>query len=310
MSQALTFGPPVISVDVEDWPQSTWDRDLPITRRAAANTQQLLSVLREANVRATMFVLGKFAEAFPEVVREIYAEGHEIACHGYGHVEIFKQSRRAFAEDVRRSKDLLEQILGQKIKGYRAPDFSIVRRTLWALEVLAEVGFQYDSSIFPVYHTRYGIPDWPVAPVEVRLSDQDNIIEFPIATFRCLGKNWPVGGGGYHRLLPGLMSRYFAKKIMVSAPFVFYCHPYEFDPAEFRHIPVNIPLHIRVHQGMGRRWFMQRFKAFVEKFGGQRVEDLLSSRPWPKLDIASFCKPSNTTPDISRGAVRCSLCNS
>src|SRR5215813_9351640 len=126
MSQALTFGPPVISVDVEDWPQSTWNRDLPITQRAVANTRRLLVVLRESKVRATMFVLGKFAEAFPEVVREIRAEGHEIACHGYAHVEIFKQSRQEFAKDVRRSKDVIEQILGEEIKGYRAPDFSIV----------------------------------------------------------------------------------------------------------------------------------------------------------------------------------------
>src|SRR3990172_7072344 len=112
MPQALMFGPQVISVDVEDWPQSTWDRDLPITQRATVNTRRLLVLLREAKVRATMFVLGKFAEAFPEVVRDIRAEGHEIACHGYGHVEIFKQSRKEFASDVGRSKDILEQILG------------------------------------------------------------------------------------------------------------------------------------------------------------------------------------------------------
>jgi peptidoglycan/xylan/chitin deacetylase (PgdA/CDA1 family) len=102
MPQALRFGPPVISVDVEDWPQSTWDRDLPITERAAVNTRRLLHLLREAGVHATMFVLGKFAEAFPAVVREIRADGHEVACHGYGHVEIFHQSREAFAEDITR----------------------------------------------------------------------------------------------------------------------------------------------------------------------------------------------------------------
>src|SRR5262249_13261090 len=103
MPQSLTFGPPVISVDVEDWPQSTWDRELPITQRAAVNTRRLLVLLRQAKVRATMFVLGKFAEASPEVVQEIRAEGHEVACHGYGHVEIFKQSRQEFAQDVQRS---------------------------------------------------------------------------------------------------------------------------------------------------------------------------------------------------------------
>jgi len=292
MPHSLTFGPPVISVDVEDWPQSTWNRDLPITQRAAVNTRLILHLLREAGVRATMFVLGKFAETFPSVVREIHAEGHEIACHGYGHIEIFKQSRQEFAKDVQRSKDILEQLLGERIKGYRAPDFSIVHDTLWALEVLAEAGFDYDSSIFPVRRARYGIPDWPAAPVSVRLTGHKSIVEVPIATVRYMGKNWPVGGGGYHRLLPGFVSRYFAKNVMASAPFIFYCHPYEFDPLEFKEIPIKIPLHVRLHQGVGRRWFMQRFKAFLDKFGGQPIEDFLSSKLWPEFVLDSF--PSHT----------------
>jgi polysaccharide deacetylase family protein (PEP-CTERM system associated) len=288
MPQGLTFGPPVISVDIEDWPQSTWDRNLPITPRAAANTRRLLGLLSEANVRATMFVLGKFAEAFPEVVREIYREGHEIGCHGYGHIEIFNQSRQEFINDVRRSKDLIEQILGDPIKGYRAPDFSIVHHTLWALEVLVEAGFQYDSSIFPVRRPRYGIPDWPLDPVQVCLRSGDNITEFPIGTFQWLGKNWPVGGGGYHRLLPGFMSRYLARRVMTSAPFVFYCHPYELDPLEFDEISITIPLHVRLHQVVGRRRFLPRFKTFLKRFGGQPLEDLFLSRTWPKIKIDSF----------------------
>jgi polysaccharide deacetylase family protein (PEP-CTERM system associated) len=239
-----------------------------------------------------MFVLGKFAAAFPEIVREIRADGHEIACHGYGHVEIFKQSREAFIKDVYRSKDLLEQILGERIRGYRAPDFSIVRHTLWAFEVLAEAGFVYDSSIFPIHHTRYGIPDWPVAPVKVRLPGGKSLIEVPIATLRCLGKNWPVGGGGYHRLLPGYLSRYLAHHVMASQPFVFYCHPYEFDARELQEIPLQLPLHIRLHQGLGRCWFTQRFTAFLRRFGGQPMEELLASKVWPDFDLASFPRQS------------------
>jgi polysaccharide deacetylase family protein (PEP-CTERM system associated) len=291
MPQGLTFGPPVISVDIEDWPQSTWDRNLPITPRAAANTQRVLHLLRGAGVRATMFVLGKFAETFPGVVRKIHAEGHEVACHGYGHVEIFKQSRQEFAKDVHRSKDILEQILGERINGYRAPDFSIVHNTLWALEVLAEMGFRYDSSIFPVRRPRYGIAGWPIAPVSVCLTGDKSIVEVPIATVRYMGKNWPVGGGGYHRLLPGFASRYFAKKIMASGPFIFYCHPYEFDPREFKEMPIIIPLHVRLHQGIGRRWFMQRFKGFLDRFGGQPIEDFLSSKVCPEFVLDSFTPP-------------------
>ena len=287
MRQSLRFGPPIISVDVEDWPQSTWDRDLPITPRAADNTLRLLSVLREAQVRATMFVLGKFAAAFPDVVRQIRTDGHEVACHGYGHVEIFKQSRQEFASDVHRAKAMIEQILGEPVKGYRAPDFSIVRRTLWAFEVLAEAGFEYDSSIFPVARARYGIPDWPLTPVEVCLSANRSITEFPIGAFRWLGRNWPIGGGGYHRLLPGFVSRYLTSNAMRSAPFVLYCHPYEFDPSELNEVQIKIPLHVRLHQGLGRRWCMQRFKAFLERFGGQPIENLLSSGMWPKFTLHS-----------------------
>jgi len=135
---ALPFGPPVISIDVEDWPQSTWDHSLPITERAASNTRRVLALLSEAGVHAT---------------------------HGYGHVEIFHQSQGEFTEDIRRSKENLEQIIGARVRGYRAPDFSIVRKTLWALRILSEAGFDYDSSIFPIRHARYGIPDWPVIPV-------------------------------------------------------------------------------------------------------------------------------------------------
>jgi polysaccharide deacetylase family protein (PEP-CTERM system associated) len=295
MPQAVTFGPPVISVDVEDWPQSTWDRDLPITERAVVNTRRILDLLRDAGVYGTMFVLGKFAEGFPKVVREIRGAGHEVACHGYGHVEIFKQSREEFAQEVYRSKDLLEQILGEPIRGYRAADFSIVRHTLWALEVLAEAGFTYDSSIFPVRLARYGIPDWPAAPVQVALPGHNgSIIEVPIATFRFLGKNWPVGGGGYHRLLPGWMSRHLAKRVMASAPFIYYCHPYESDALEFKEIPINIPLQIRLHQGLGRRWFRQRLKAFLHQFGGRRMEELLSSGEWPGLELNSFLGTEST----------------
>jgi polysaccharide deacetylase family protein (PEP-CTERM system associated) len=288
MSEALTFGPPVISIDVEDWPQSTWDRDLPITRRAASNTLRLLELLREAGVHGTMFVLGKFAEAFPEVVREIRSNQHEVACHGYGHVEIFKQSRQEFSEDVYRAKSILEQILGERVRGYRAPDFSIVHTTLWALEALAELGIEYDSSIFPIRRTRYGIPEWPLSPVRVTCAGGKSIIEVPIGTLRCLGKNWPVGGGGYHRLLPGFMSRYFAASVMVFGPFVFYCHPYEFDTREFKEIPIKVPVHTRLHQGLGRRWFRQRFKDFLDRFGGQRMEDLVRLRAWPQLNLDSL----------------------
>jgi polysaccharide deacetylase family protein (PEP-CTERM system associated) len=295
MPPTLAYGPPVISVDVEDWPQSTWNRQLPITDRAAVNTQRLLGVLRQAGVRVTMFVLGKFAERFPAVVREIQADGHEVASHGYGHVEIAALSPREFLTDVRCGKDVLEQILGKTVKGYRAPDFSIVRDTLWAFDVLGEVGFEYDSSVVPVRLVRYGIPDWPILPVRVKLGGGATILEAPIATIRWFGRNWPVGGGGYHRLLPGWLARHLAHRAMAEAPFVYYCHPYEFDVRELHEIALPLPLRVRVHQGVGRRWFEQRFKAFLTRFGGRRMQDLLSSQCWTEVNLRNFASPSSAS---------------
>jgi polysaccharide deacetylase family protein (PEP-CTERM system associated) len=286
MAERLTFRPPAISVDVEDWPQSSWDRTLPITARSADNTRRLLELLERAGIHATMFVLGKFAERFPEIVREICTAGHEIACHGYGHVEVFKQTQAEFRKDVRNSKDLLEQSSGIRVIGYRAPDFSIITSTLWALTILAEEGFVYDSSIFPVRSRRYGIPDWPRTPMQISLADNLTIHELPIATVRRFGINVPVGGGGYHRLLPGFLSRYFAQQVMRESPFVFYCHPYEFDALEFAQISLKLPLMVRLHQGLGRAQFTGRFEKFLTQFGGQRMIDLLESTTWGKSGLA------------------------
>lgn len=290
MPDSMKFNTPVISIDVEDWPQSTWDRSLPITERAVQNTRHLLHILREAEVQATMFVLGKVAEHSPQVVKEIQADGHEVACHGYGHLEVGRQSPSEFLSDVRRSKDLLEQIIGESVKGYRAPDFSIVTGTLWALDILVEAGFEYDSSIVPARLPRYGIAGWPMLPTRVRLSEGHSILEAPLATVRALGRNWPVGGGGYHRLLPGFAGRYLARRVMSTAPFVFYCHPYEFDVHEMDEIPISIPLTVRLHQGTGRRWFERRFRSFMKQLGGQTMRQMLSLQQWQEFHPSSLTR--------------------
>jgi polysaccharide deacetylase family protein (PEP-CTERM system associated) len=288
MSEAMRFHVPVISVDVEDWSQSTWDRNLPITERAVQNTRHLLRLLREAEVQATMFVLGKVAERFPHVVKEIQADGHEVACHGYAHLKIGQQSPDEFLADIRHAKDLLEQITGEQVKGYRAPDFSLVASTIWAFEVLAEAGFEYDSSIVPAQLPQYGISNWPSLPVRVELGRGNSILEAPLATVRAFGRNWPVGGGGYHRLLPGFASRYLARRVMSTAPFVYYCHPYEFDVHEMNEIPHPIPLTVRLHQGAGRRWFERRFRSFVKQFGGQTMREMLFSQEWQEFRLCSW----------------------
>lgn len=235
-----------------------------------------------------MFVLGKFAEAFPEVVKKIHAAGHEIGSHGFGHVEIFHQSRQEFSDDVRRSKELLEDIIGELVRGYRAPDFSIVRETLWALEVLSELGFEYDSSIFPVRHRRYGIPEWPVDAVTVRLPSGASIVELPIASLSLFGRNLPVGGGGYHRLLPGAVARMAAKAVMKQSVFVYYCHPYELDDRELWESEHRIPLKVRLHQGLGRGRFGGRLRSFVSTFGGRAMRDVLAEGSPPALELSTL----------------------
>lgn len=281
-------GPPVISVDVEDWFQSTWDVTLPIGQRAATNTDHVLELLAAHNVHATMFIVGLFAEKFPAAVRRIHAEGHEIACHTYGHVQVFRKTRQEFIEKTRKCKDLLEQVIGERVRGYRAADFSITEASLWALETLAEVGFDYDSSIFPVKAARYGIPRWPRHPVVVQLPDGGRILEFAIATYRALGRNWPVGGGGYHRLLPGCVTRAITRRVLDETNFVFYCHPYEFAPHEFAEAGLPVPWTTRLHQGLGRARFEQRFVAFVKTFGGRRFVDILGNHPWPVVRLEQY----------------------
>jgi len=279
----------VITVDVEDWLQSTFSHDLPVSARAVDNLHRLLAVLRNENIRTTMFVLGRFAEAYPEAVKEIQQQGHEIGSHGYGHIEIFKQSPEAFRADVAKSKMILEAITGTPVKGYRAPDFSILKTTLWALEILCELGFEYDSSIYPVQRPRYGIPQWPVFPVRVVLKNERSIIECPIAAMRWLGKNRPVGGGGYHRLLPNFLIQKAARRIIAERLFVYYCHPYEFNPHEFREISVKIPLLLRLHQGLGRSRFEKRFRLFVRAFGGCPMTDWIKKNSdIPLLKLSSL----------------------
>ena len=275
----------LISVDVEDWPQSTWDRNLEITERAAANTERLLDLLAQHGQKITLFVLGKFAEKFPHLVRRMAQEGHEVASHGYGHVEIFQQTPDQFRADINRSKKQLEDLMGQPVWGYRAPDFSIVADTLWALDILAEAGFSYDSSIFPIHHNRYGITWWPRQPVQMALAEGRQMVELPIATLDFGGRRWPVAGGGYHRLLPWTLIRWsIAHNLSQQEWFVAYCHPYEFDAQEFKALKLDIPLRTRLHQGLGRQQFTSKFVRMLKTFKTRPINQIVHLQEWPTYD--------------------------
>jgi len=259
--------PLVCTVDVEDWAQSTLDTDLPISDRAGPNMEHVLDVLAEEKVKATCFVLGRFAEKFPETVRRIAAEGHEVASHGYGHVDVFRLPPAQFREDIRRSKGQLEAMAGMPVLGYRAPDFSIVKESLWALEILAEEGFVYDASINPAVMARFGVVGFPRQPVRMEWAGKPSLVELPVATLPFLGRSLPVAGGGYHRLLPFPVIRWaIEKSVLAGEVFTAYCHPYEFDPDEFRHLGYPLPLKTRLHQGLGRRGFEAKFRRMLREF--------------------------------------------
>jgi polysaccharide deacetylase family protein (PEP-CTERM system associated) len=232
-----------LSIDVEDYYQvSAFESHVSFDQwpqhpsRVAQNTRRILNLLDPYQVKATFFVLGWVAEREPQVVRDIQAAGHEIACHGYRHQLIYRMSRQAFRDDVVRAKTILEEITGSPVVGYRAPSYSIVKETLWALDVLEEVGFQYDSSIFPIHHDRYGMPDAPRFPYVHRLSEGRSIIEFPLSTARLCGKNLPVAGGGYFRIFPYAYTRWGLRRInhRDQQPAIFYLHPWEVDPHQPR----------------------------------------------------------------------------
>jgi polysaccharide deacetylase family protein (PEP-CTERM system associated) len=216
------------AVSRESWPTREY--------RVEANTERILNLLAEKNVKGTFFVLGWVAEKSPGLVKRIASAGHEIACHGFSHQLIYKQSQTEFREETTRAKRFLEDVIGQPVLGYRAASFSITRESLWALDVLIDLGFEYDSSIFPIRHDRYGIPGASPAIGRISGPSARTLVEFPMSAATFLGVQVPVSGGGYFRILPYWLTRKGLRQINESAdrPFTFYLHPWEVDPGQPR----------------------------------------------------------------------------
>jgi polysaccharide deacetylase family protein (PEP-CTERM system associated) len=231
-----------MTIDVEDYfhvsvfdgvvPRSRWES---LESRVCANTERVLEALDEAHVRGTFFVLGWVAERYRPLVRRIAAAGHEVASHGFAHRLAYDQTRAAFRDDATRAKCVLEDLCGVQVLGFRAPSYSITPRSLWALDVLIEAGYQYDASIFPIHHDRYGIPVSARHPYRID-REGGSLMEVPASTVRILGMNLPAGGGGYFRLLPYAWTRWGIERINTSEgrPAVFYLHPWELDPEQPR----------------------------------------------------------------------------
>jgi len=229
------------TIDVEDYYQVSamagsvsydqWDS---FPSRVEKNTHLILDLLDEYQTHGTFFVLGWEAERRPNLVKEIADRGHEVASHGYSHQLIYQQSKKTFIDETARSKKLLEDICGKAVNGYRAASYSITNQSLWALDVLAELGFKYDSSIFPVKHDRYGITDADVVPHWISLEGRKRIIEFPLTTNNFLGTKIPIAGGGYFRIFPYWFFNWQFKQAIQSKVGVFYLHPWELDPDQPR----------------------------------------------------------------------------
>ena len=273
-----------MTIDVEDYFQvsafaghiarDSWpDREC----RVEANVERILTLLANARIRATFFTLGWIAERYPAMVRQIAAGGHEIASHGYGHLRASDQSRAEFRDDIVRSKTLLEDLTGRAVLGYRAPSFSIGDGNLWALDVLREAGYRYSSSIYPVKHDHYGMPDAP--RFAFYPNGPDGLLELPVTTARLLGRNVPAGGGGYFRLLPYAASRWLIAHVnrQDRQPAIFYFHPWEIDPQQPRQQHINAKTRFRHYVNLART--ERRLAALVQDFSWGRMDQVFAVQP-------------------------------
>jgi polysaccharide deacetylase family protein (PEP-CTERM system associated) len=228
-------------------------------------------------VKATFFVLGWVAERSPALVREIQAAGHEVACHGMSHRLIYRQSEAEFKDETRRSKELLEDITGRPVNGYRAASFSIVKSSMWALDHLIDLGFTYDSSVFPIRHDNYGMPDAPLGPFQIESPSGRCMVEFPMAVCKFMGFNLPVSGGGYFRILPYWFVRTMLRRInqRERRPFTFYLHPWEIDPGQPR-LPAGLKSRLRHYTNLDR--CEARLRDLLGRFRFAPMETVLRDR--------------------------------
>jgi polysaccharide deacetylase family protein (PEP-CTERM system associated) len=268
-----------LTIDVEEFFQvhalsgavqiSKWDE---FPSSINENTSIILDILERKNTNATFFCLGWIAERNRQLIKRISDSGHEIASHGYAHQVIYSQDRQTFKEDVKKSKSIIEDITGKPVLGYRAPTYSITDKTLWALDVLQELDFKYDSSIFPVHHDNYGIPDAPRFPYRIEGS---SLAEFPISTVKLGGLNFPIAGGGYFRLFPYLLTKLGLKSVESQGqPFIFYLHPWEFNPDTPKVEGLSALSRFRTYVNLART--KPRFEKLVTDFEFTTAYDVLN----------------------------------
>lgn len=274
--------PNALTCDVEDWfqvsafehlvPKASWgERECRIPR----NVDRVLALCDDADVRGTFFTLGWVAEHHPEVVRRIAEAGHEVASHGMQHRRVWNQSPEEFRADITRAKALLEDVSGERIHGYRAASWSLDRSTPWAHRIMAEAGYEYSSSVYPIAHDHYGLPDAPTAPFYVQTA---GILEIPASTSRLFGRNMPASGGGYFRLLPYAVSRGLMRRIQGTGfPAVFYFHPWELDAEQPRMDGISLKTRFRHYLNLRR--FEPRLKRLLRDLDWGRMDAIYLRTP-------------------------------
>lgn len=271
----------VLSIDCEDWFHgleigvANWHK---FENRIEKNLLKLSNLLEEVGTKATFFILGYVAEKFPQLVEEIARRGHEIGSHGYSHQFVYRQSPNEFRQEMIKSLEILEKLSGEKILSYRAPFFSITQSSLWALEILGDLGILFDSSIFPVINYRYGIPQAPRFPHWIDTKNASKILEFPISTIRILGKNIPIAGGAYFRIFPYQFIKAGIKSLnKKNQPVIFYLHPWEIDP---EHPKIKLPRRISLTHYYNLSQTEAKFKNLLRDFKFIPLKKVLENAKW------------------------------
>jgi len=276
-----------MTVDVEDYFQVSafeshidrkqWDL---LPHRVEVNTHRILDMFAQHQIKATFFTLGWIAERYPELIRRITADGHELASHGYQHVRVTEQTPEEFRLDLRVSRQILEDIGGQPVVGYRAASYSICTKNLWALEVLAEEGYLYSSSIYPVKHDLYGIPDAP--RYAFNPENAPGLLEVPISTLNVFGRNFPCGGGGFFRLYPYMVSKWAYQHInqQEQQAGIFYFHPWEIDPDQPRQ--QNLPFKSKFRHYLNLNRMQSRLDSLLQDFAWDTMQNVFLSKQIPR----------------------------
>ncbi len=281
----------ILTVDVEEWfhpealqhlfPREKWDEQ---PARVEPLVERLLQVFAEHGARATFFVLGWVAQKHPQLVRRIVEQGHEVASHSFSHRMVTKMTPEEFEKDLKQSVKVLHDITGQAVLGFRAPTFSITKESFWAYRVLVNEGFEYDSSIYPIWHDRYGVPDAPRSAYWVEVENGRRILEFPMPTLRFGSKNFPFGGGGYLRIFPLLFTRRAIKKFNAEGqPAIVYMHPWEFDVDQPR-VRLGKLQSIRHYANIGRN--ENKLRRLLKEFEWMSFKEyLLQVKSNPELPV-------------------------